>query len=156
MMKYTDLFEEFPDHSKVWIYQSSRPLNESEMKELETELLNFTGNWDSHGNRLAATAKVVSPYFSIVVVDQVLVGLCGGSVDSKVRFLKEMGENLGTNFFDRMHVTISENGEDKQIHFSELKNHTDALVYDSLITSLGDFRKGWPKAIQESNYANMI
>lgn len=155
-MENTDIFEGFSDESKVWLYQADRALSETEMKELESELLAYTGNWDSHGSLLVATAKVVNPYFAMIVVDQTKVGLCGGSVDSSTRFMKELGAKLNVNFFNRMNVTIEENGTPKQIHFSELKDHAENLVYDSLVTSLADLRKGWPRPIKESNFANMI
>lgn len=156
MSNINHLFKEFPDKSKIWLYQSDRALSEAEMKELETELVDFAEEWAAHGNQLSAAAKVLNPYFSIMVVNDDLVLPSGCSVDTKVKYIKELGEKMKVNFFDRMRVTLEENGELKQIHFSELGKHKEALVFDPLLNSLGEFRKGWPKVIQESNFANMI
>lgn len=146
----------FPDHSKVWLYQSNRPLTTEEMETLETELKNFTSDWDSHGDLLPATAAVLNPYFAMVVVDQERYGLCGGSVDAKFRFMKEIGERYKVDFFDRMRVTIKENEEVSQIPFAELKEHAGAEIFDPLVTSMGEFRQGWPRPIAETKYARFV
>lgn len=151
-----NIFEGFSDESKVWLYQSDRALTEQEMNELENELKKYTHNWDSHGSLLVATAKVVNPYMAMIVVDQTKVGLCGGSIDSKTRFVKELGQRFGVNFFNRMNVTIQEGDETKQIHFSDLKGHKDALIFDPLVTTLGDFRKAWPRPIAESHFSHLV
>lgn len=152
----TEIFKDFPDHSKVWLYQSNRPLKEDETQELESKLKEFTSDWDSHGNLLPATAKVLNPYFTMVVVDQEKVGLCGGSVDAKFRFMKEIGEKFGVDFFDRMIITIKEEEEIKQVAFHDLKEHPNAEIFDPLIKTMGEFRKGWPLPVAETKYKRFI
>ncbi|HZH86858.1 MAG TPA: hypothetical protein VFD77_06035 [Brumimicrobium sp.] len=151
-----DLFTQFPDQSKVWLYQSNKALTTAEIATLEEKLLTFVEGWAAHGNSLWATAKVLNPYFAVVAVNDTLVPPSGCSVDASIHRLKEIGEEMGINFFDRMNLTIHEGGELKQIHFSELKNHTDALVFDPLITSLGELRAAWPRPIENSSFAHMV
>lgn len=147
-----DIFQNFPDHSKVWLYQSNRALTPEEMEILETELQKFTSDWDSHGNLLPASAVVLNPYFAMVIVDQEKIGLCGGSVDAKFRFMQEIGARFNVDFFDRMRVTIKESDELKQIPFKDLKNHGAAEIYDPLVRTMGEFREGWPRPVAESKY----
>ena len=151
-----DLFTQFPDQSKVWLYQSNRALNPTEIKELEQELLSFVEGWAAHGNELWAAAKVLNPYFSVLAVNDSLVPPSGCSVDASVHRMKEIGQEMGINFFDRMTVTIQEGDEIKQIHFSELENHNEALIFDPLINSLGELRAEWPRPIKKSSLAHIV
>ena len=131
-------------------------MTEREINDIGNSIREYTEDWDSHGNTLIATAQVLNPFIVMIVVDQTKVGLCGGSVDKKTRFIKELGQKHGIDFFNRMNVTIQEDNEMKQIHFSELSNHPNAKVFDSLITNLGEFRQSWPKKIEDSHYAHLV
>ena len=151
-----DLFSQFPDQSKIWLYQSDRALNSEEVLELENELTTFVSGWAAHGSKLWASAKVLNPYFAIVAVDDSLVPPSGCSVDASVHKMKDLGLKMGINFFDRMKITIQEDGELKQIHFSNLDSYQEALIFDPLVTSLGELRAEWPKPIEKSSFAHMV
>ncbi|WP_107039820.1 hypothetical protein [Brumimicrobium mesophilum] len=150
-----DLFIQFPDQSKIWLYQSDRALNGEEMSQLENQLSSFVDGWAAHGNKLWAGAKVLNPYFAVVAVNDSLVPPSGCSVDASVHKMKDLGGKMGINFFDRMQVTIQEGEELKQIHFSELSNRSEVLIFDPLINSLGELRKAWPRSIKKSSFAHM-
>lgn len=151
-----NLFTQFPDQSKVWLYQSNRALNADEIKDLEHQLLTFVKGWAAHGNELWATAKVLNPYFAVVAVNDSLVPPSGCSVDASVQHIKEIGEEMGINFFDRMILTIQDGEVVKQIHFSDLEKYDTALIFDPLITSLGELRAEWPRPIRNSSFAHMV
>lgn len=151
-----ELFTQFPDQSKIWLYQSDRALSKEEMKQLENELVAFVEGWAAHGSKLWAGAKVLNPYFVIVAVNDSLVPPSGCSVDASVHKMKDIGLKIGINFFDRMKVTIQEREELKQIHFSELDTHQEALIFDPLINSLGELRRAWPRPIEKSSFAHMV
>lgn len=151
-----DLFSQFPDQSKVWLYQSDRAMKDDEVKELEERLQSFVSTWAAHGNELWATSKVLNPYFAVIAVNDSLVPPSGCSVDASVKEMKEIGSELGIDFFNRMKVTIQEDEEIKQIHFSELNDNKSAVIYDPLISSLGDLRSAWPRAIEQSSFAQMV
>ena len=151
-----DLFAQFPDQSKIWLYQSDRALSKEEITELEKELTTFVEGWAAHGSKLWAGAKVLNPYFAVVAVNDSLVPPSGCSVDASVHRMKDIGKEMGINFFDRMKITIQEGEELKQIHFSELDNHQEALIFDPLISSLGELRAVWPRPIKMSNFAHLV
>ncbi len=151
-----DLFTQFPDQSKVWLYQSDRAMSKEEISKLESELLTFVEGWAAHGNQLWATAKVLNPYFAVVAVNDSLVPPSGCSVDASIHRLKDIGQEMGINFFNRMNVTIQEGEEQRQIHFSELKAHQEALIFDPMISSLGELRAAWPRPIGKSSFAHLV
>ncbi|PWH86353.1 hypothetical protein [Brumimicrobium oceani] len=151
-----NLFTQFPDQSKIWLYQSDRALSQDEIKQLESELTSFVEGWAAHGSKLWAGAKVLNPYYAVVAVNDSLVPPSGCSVDASVHKMKDLGLEMGINFFDRMKVTIQEGQELKQVHFSDLNAHPDALVFDPLVSSLGELRNAWPRRIQDSNFAHIL
>jgi hypothetical protein len=151
-----DLFTEFPDQSKIWLYQSDRALSKDEITKLENDLGTFVEGWAAHGSKLWAGAKVLNPYFAVVAVNDALVPPSGCSVDASVHKMKDLGLEMGINFFDRMKVTIQEGEEKKQIHFSELDNHQEAMIFDPLISTLGELRAEWPRSIEKSSFAHMV
>ena len=151
-----DLFTQFPDQSKIWLYQSDRALGKEEIIKLENELSTFVEGWAAHGSKLWAGAKVLNPYFALVAVNDSMVPPSGCSVDASVHKMRDLGQEMGINFFNRMKVTIQEGEELKQVHFSELSKHQDALIFDPLISTLGDLRSAWPRAIEKSSFAGIM
>lgn len=157
MKDNSNIFEEFPDHSRIWLYQSNRALNGEEMNQLEEEITKFTEEWASHGDQLMATAKVLNPYFSIVAVNDANIQPSGCSVDVLMNLIKQLGAKMNINFLDRMKITIKEGEELKQIDFSDLSNHKeDTLIYDPMVSLLGEFRNEWPIPIEKSRYNQLV
>ena len=45
-------FENLPEESKIWIYQSNRKFSDAEFSEIETDLQSFLNEWAAHGTSL--------------------------------------------------------------------------------------------------------
>jgi hypothetical protein len=74
--------------SKLWLYQTNRPLNSTEITWLNEQLEEFTKQWAAHGNQLKAAGEVLNPYFVALAVDLTHENASGCSIDSSVRFIK--------------------------------------------------------------------
>lgn len=151
-----DLFKGYPDDAQVWIYQSNREMTADEMKEIETKMIQFTDGWTNHGNPMKGTMKVLNPYFLVSTVDPTVLNASGCSVDAFNNHLKDSTEKMNIDFFDRMILTIEEDGKMKQIPFSAIDQHHDALLYDPLVTRLKPLRENWPCPVSESNFASVL
>ncbi|RFC53946.1 hypothetical protein [Brumimicrobium aurantiacum] len=151
-----NLLQDFPDESRIWLYQSNKALNKEEIQKIETELVEFVYGWAAHGNQLFASAKVLNPYFILVAVNDTMVPPSGCSIDASVHKMKDLGRLLNIDFFNRMNVVISSDNEPKMIHFSELSDHKESLLYDPLISTLGELRNNWPRPIAKSSLAQML
>ena len=68
---------EYPDNAKVWIYQSSKYLDEDDISYLNVELDDFVSDWESHGSMLKATYEIVYGIFVVIVVDEEGDRMCG-------------------------------------------------------------------------------
>ena len=152
-----DKFSRFSDDARVWVYPSNRPFEDAEVDQIKSDLASFTEEWAAHGNKLYASADVISPHFIVFVVqdDQTLPSGC--SIDSSVHFVKSIQTKYNVDFFDRLHVYISSDATIQKIHISELSERDGATkIFDTLISRLGELRNDWPKALAQSNYAKLF
>lgn len=130
----------FSPHSKVWIYQSSRPFTENEIKTLNEKLLAFATQWTAHNQQLHAGAKVLEDRFILLMVDETNSEASGCSIDKSVHFMKELEKLLHISLFDRMLVNYR-NGD--SLHTTNLDNlvalynsgevNGDTEVYNPLV-----------------------
>ena len=68
---YNQLFKELPDHSRVWIYSSSRPLNDNETNFVIENVNYFTEQkWASHGEKIFAQGTLINNSILILAVDE--------------------------------------------------------------------------------------
>ncbi|SFT54736.1 hypothetical protein SAMN05216474_1236 [Lishizhenia tianjinensis] len=152
-------FKDFPEESRVWLYQSNRALSATEVNYVDEKLKAFTKEWAAHGKQLWATAAIVNPYFIAVVVDESITPPSGCSIDASVKFIKELGAELEVDFFTRMQLTVEEEGKLKQIPFHDLSTMEgvgDLLIYDTLIDSLKQLRGQWPLPVKESSLKQLV
>lgn len=156
-MNTLDTFNKFPDDSRVWLYQTDRALNEKEISFIQNKLSAFVKEWAAHGNKLWANADVINPYFVAVAVDDSLTPPSGCSIDASVKELQGLGKELNIDFFTRMKVTYQNDGEFTQIPFADLTGlERSTLIYDTLISNLGDLRKSFPVKLEKSSFAHIV
>jgi hypothetical protein len=48
-------FDNLPEESRIWIYQSNRKFSDEEIAEIESDLKSFIENWSAHGTSLEAS-----------------------------------------------------------------------------------------------------
>jgi len=152
------LFEHFPAHSRVWLYQTDRPLQESEMNYAQAVLTKFIDRWKAHGVGLKAGAKILNPYFAAIVVDEQQALASGCSIDASVGTIKKLGEDLKVDFLTRLKITLFLQNKITQEDFQTYFNggyQTSDYVYDPLITTLGELRR-WPVPLNQSSFAHLV
>lgn len=155
----TNIFKDFPDDSRIWLYQTDRPLDDEEIKFVNNKMSAFIKDWAAHGNQLWGNATVLNPYFIVVVVNDKLTPPSGCSIDASVHKLKEIGQLLDVDFFTRMKITLEKEGGPQQIEFDELKSivtDKNILVYDPLLSNLGQLRQEWPTKIENSSLSVLV
>ena len=96
------MFESFPENSQVWIYSSTRFFTNEEEVFITTNLDQFISQWATHGTDLFANATILHHSFIVIVADENKVKSSGCSIDSSVRFIKDLGKELNIDFFNRM------------------------------------------------------
>ncbi|MBI2257435.1 MAG: hypothetical protein HYU67_00875 [Flavobacteriia bacterium] len=125
-----NLFSSLPSNSKVWLYSSSRKLEEKEQIELNLDLDLYAEKWFSHGKTLFAKAALINPYIVCFAVDDTKVHASGCSIDDSVKFLKFLGEKYKTNFFDRTKFWTITNGNVVLQNFSQLNDNPERELFN--------------------------
>jgi hypothetical protein len=150
-------FNELPETSRVWIYQSSEQLNEKQIAYIEHEAARFCDQWAAHGVPLQSAFKVLHEKFLILAVDEGANAPSGCSIDTSVRFVKTIEGELKINFFDRSqvaflidnHVYTTDLGSIKN-EISDGKIAAETLTFNIQAQNLAEFNQKWLLPVQES------
>jgi len=145
-------FPELPDSSRVWIYTSNRALTSEEQSQIKLKLNTFISEWAAHGSQLFGASDIIDDNFIVIAVDENHAGASGCSIDTSVRFVKDLGSQLNVDFFDRLNLVVKENDSITRVHISDLNNHLKGKVYNPMITSLGDLRNNWLVPVESSPF----
>ena len=63
-------FENLPEESRIWIYQSNRKFSDAEFSEIETDLQLFLNDWAAHGTSLESSYLLKYNRFIVLAVNQ--------------------------------------------------------------------------------------
>jgi hypothetical protein len=146
-----------PDNARLWLFTASRPLEDDELAMLETAMNEFVGGWKSHNAELKAGYAVLHKTVLAIAVDESVEAPSGCSIDKAFRLLAELGEQLQTNFLDRLLLVkpycniakvMSKNEALKTVQENALGPHD--LVFDFSLNQLGQLRKNYLQPFSEN------
>lgn len=143
-------FENLPEDSKIWIYQSNRKFSDEEMNEIENELKPFIENWSAHGTGLEASYQLKYNRFIILAVNQDVQQATGCSIDSSVEFIQSLEKKYSVDLLDKMNVTFK-NGEHVAhktlIDFKRMAKEKavteNTIVFNNLVNTIEEFNENW-------------
>ena len=151
------------ENSRVWIYQSNRPFNTAEEEAIKDILKDFTGQWQAHGERLAATSEIRYSRFIILMVDESQAGASGCSIDKSVNLMKEIEQQFHVNLFDRFDIafrdgdqvrSIQRDGFEQMIRDGQINENT--IVFNNLVPTLRDLNSKWEIPFRDSWHATLF
>ena len=150
-------FENLPEDSKIWIYQSNRKFSDDEMTEIEIDLKVFIENWSAHGTGLEASYLFKYNRFVILAVNQEVQKVTGCSIDSSVSFIQNLEQKYQVDLLDKMNVTFK-NGEHiahkSLIDFKRMAKEkavtANTIVFNNLVNSIEEFNENWEVPACES------
>jgi hypothetical protein len=150
-------FENLPEESKIWIYQSNRKFSDDEMVEIETDLKVFIENWSAHGTGLEASYLLKYNRFIILSVNQEVQQATGCSIDSSVAFIQSLEQKYQVDLLDKMNVTFK-NGEHiahkSLIDFKRMAKEkavtANTIVFNNLVNTIEEFNENWEVSAGES------
>ncbi len=142
-------FDVLGDASRVWVFAADAPLDESIAKRLLTVVDEFLAKWAAHGQPLTCGRDWRDSRFLVVGVDQEASHASGCSIDGLYRTITEFEQETGASLLSRDRVFYRDgNGEVRSTsrdEFVELSSSgridADTMVFDTSITSLGEWRE---------------
>lgn len=144
-----------PDDAKVWVYQSNRVLSEQEALDILNAGQVFINTWSAHGASLKASFDVIYSRFIVIAVDEEQALASGCSIDSSVRFVKQLEQQFNLNLFDRMQVAYHHGREIKMCHLNNLLNELtsalgkdknvlgEVIVFNNMVITKAEFDEQW-------------
>ncbi len=150
-------FENLPEESKIWIYQSNRKFSEEEMNEIASDLEVFIQNWSAHGTSLEASFLLKYNRFIILAVNQEVQTATGCSIDASVQMIQNLEQKFKVDLLDKMNVTFK-NGEHvahkSLLEFKKMAKDKavteNTIVFNNLVNSIEEFNENWEVPAGES------
>jgi hypothetical protein len=142
-------FENLPEESKIWVYQSNRKFSDTEFSEIESALQAFLENWAAHGTSLVSSYQLKYNRFIILAVDQDVQSATGCSIDASVEFIQSLEQKYKVDLLDKMNVTfkLGEHIAHKPlIDFKKMvkdKAVTGNTVFNNLINNIQEYNESW-------------
>jgi len=148
--------------SRVWIYQADRKLSDAEVDYIELNGFQFIEEWSSHGANMDASIGVYYNRILVIAADESQAQASGCGIDKSVRFVKELGESLNMDFFQRTQVLYKDSNEilEKPIHeFWAMRKagiiQDNTIVLDNTVKTVGDLLSSWEVPFKKSWHAEM-
>jgi hypothetical protein len=141
---------DFADEARVWIYQSSRPFNEQEEREIEEQLYQFYTQWLSHGDQVKGWSGLFFHQFIVIMADETETAVGGCSTDSSVRMIKSIERQYNVQMFDRMTITFLMDEKPQMLPYGQIQYaidngyiRKDTLMFDNTLTSKQALLSRW-------------
>lgn len=150
-------FENLPQESRIWIYQSSRKFSDEEVAEIEKDLMQFIENWSAHGTSLEASFTIRYNRFVVIAVNQEFHPATGCSIDSSVGFIQSLEQKYSVDLLDKMNVAFKQ-GEfityKTLLEFKKLAKDKsvseNTIVFNNLVNTIEELNEGWEIPASES------
>ena len=149
-------FPQLSKDSRVWVYQSNRSFSENEKMLLNESFKEFVSSWAAHGSKLVADAIVIEDFFVALAVNEKTAMASGCSIDSSVKFIKSVGQQLNIDFFNRLSLIIEKDAEMKVIPFSQLGDYSDWKIYNTLVNTVEQFNESFLIQVKDSELYKMF
>ena len=139
-----------PEAARIWIYQADRKFDTEEIDFIKEKLSVFCYQWNTHGALMPTSFDLQYDRMIILAVDESGLGASGCSIDSSVRVLRDIEEQLNVNLLAQGKVSFI--NEDKVIpsKLQELKSHVDSgnlreetPVFNPLVNKKQDLSDKW-------------
>ena len=152
------LMNNFPPESKCWIYAANRILSKSEIAFIKESGSHFVQNWTSHQKQMHAMMEVIHHLFIVIALDESQADISGCGIDKSVAWIKQIGEELKINFFNRMQIEMQMEDKSFKIVNKEeivmlyknksINQHT--LFANKNINNLGSFQQSFYVKLEDT------
>ena len=147
----------FSANSRVWVYQGNRMMSMGEALETEELLNQFTAEWQSHGEKVAAYGNLFFGQFVVLMADEAGATVGGCSTDASVRFIKELGNRFNIDFFDRTKLAFLRNEKIELLPMVQLNYafengflNEDSLYFNTLVQTKAELEEKFIIPVKDS------
>ena len=156
-------FKTMPDDSRIWIYQSNRDFNESEIGVINDKTISFLDNWQAHGKDLECSYSIIDKRFIIIAVNESVNPIGGCSIDFSLQLIKDISNTIGIDLLNRLIVNCKLDNRIESLTLSDLKNKikdrcfsTETIIFNTAINSKSELLNNFEIAISSSWLSKFI
>lgn len=156
-------FDQLPDHARVWVFASERPLREDAAVLLE-EVDRFLDAWAAHGNPLRSAREWRDDRFLVIGVDPTHEQASGCSIDGLFRRLQALEGPLATRLVAGGRVFYRDaDGRAQVTRRGELEALSEAgglqaetPVFDTTLTDAAAYRSRFERPARDTWIASHL
>lgn len=150
-------YKNLPDNSRVWIYQSDKVFTEKDIEFISAKAVEFINQWTRHGEDLKGSFTIKYNQFLVLAVDESYNSISGCSIDSSVRFIKELENELKLDLMNKMNITFKDNKNINLVKMSDFQQFakdkkvtSETIVFNNMVATKEDFESNWEVPAKES------
>ena len=156
-------FNEMPANSRIWIYQSDRKLNDSELDQIKLKLTDFLKNWTAHGDDLKSSFEIRYDRFIIIALNEKSAKASGCSIDASVRFVQKLENVISADLMNKLNVSFKEEQSINIVSLSVFQNFVKAgkitsetIVFNNMVQTKGELALKWEVSARNSWHARFL
>ena len=156
-------FKTMPDDSRIWIYQSNRDFNESEIGIINDKTISFLDNWQAHGKDLECSYSIIDKRFIIIAVNESVNPIGGCSIDFSLQLIKDISNTIGIDLLNRLVVNYRLDNRLESLSLSDLKNKIkdgdfspETIIFNTAINSKSELLSNFEIDIRSSWLSKFI
>ena len=156
-------FKTMPDDSRIWIYQSNRDFNESEIGIINDKTTSFLDNWQAHGKDLECSYSIIDKRFIIIAVNESFNPIGGCSIDFSLQLIKDISNTIGIDLLNRLVVNLKIDNRLESLSLVDLKNKIkdgefspETIIFNTAINSKSELLNNFEIDIKSSWLSKFI
>lgn len=156
-------FNELPDTSRVWVYQSNREFTTEELEKITEKLKSFVNSWKRHGEDLKASFRTAYNQFIILAVDESYNNVSGCSIDASVSSIKQLEVEFGVDLLNKMNVSFKDGDNVNTVSLKDFKEyakqqkiHANTVVFNNMVNSKAELENAWETEASNSWHAKFL
>jgi len=156
-------FKTMPEDSRIWIYQSNRDFNESEIGIINDKTTSFLDNWQAHGKDLECSYSIIDKRFIIIAVNESFNPIGGCSIDFSLQLIKDISNTIGIDLLNRLVVNLKIDNRLESLSLGDLKNKIkdgdfspETIIFNTAINSKSELLNNFEIDIKSSWLSKFI
>jgi hypothetical protein len=157
-------FDVLPDAARVWVFGAAAPIVGTASEHLLHAVDQHLAQWRAHGAPLVCGRAWRDDQFLVVAVDEAATNATGCSIDGMFRVLASLESQVGTSLVGGGSVFWRD--PDGAVHVADRSAFraaatrgditADTQVFDTTVTTLGDWRSHFERPARDSWHARLI
>lgn len=144
-------FSHISDNARVWIFASPKAIPSANEKQILDQINTFLRGWQAHGKDLESSVQLEKSHFIIIAVNEEVAQATGCSIDSMMRFMREIEQVHDLILTDRSLVYWESNNGIHSAPFTEIRDkisngflNESVKVFDTSTSSGIQLKSKWP------------